>query len=615
MTNLRENVRNIAIIAHVDHGKTTLVDELLKQSGIFRENEHIAERAMDSNDIEKERGITILAKNTGIEYKDHRINILDTPGHADFGGEVERIMKMVDGVVLVVDAYEGTMPQTRFVLKKALEQNLKPVVVVNKIDKPSARPEQVVDEVLDLFIELDANDDQLEFPVVYTSAISGTASLDADHQDENMQCLYETILDYVPAPIDNRDEPLQFQVALLDYNDYVGRIGVGRVFRGTIKVGQQVSLVKLDGTIKHFRVSKIFGFFGLNRVEIDEAYAGDLIALSGMEDINVGETVTPQDNVEALPVLRIDEPTLEMTFSVNNSPFAGKEGTYVTARKIEERLETQLETDVSLRVTPTDSPDAWVVAGRGELHLSILIENMRREGFELQVSKPQVIIKEVDGVKCEPYERVQIDTPDEYTGSVIESLGSRKGEMLDMQSNENGQTKLIFLVPARGLIGYTTEFMSMTRGYGIINHTFDSYRPNIKGRIGGRRNGVLVSIDKGTASTYAILNLEDRGVNFMEPGTEVYEGMIVGENNRENDLSVNITKVKAANNIRSATKEQTTTMKKPRILTLEEALEYLNDDELVEITPESIRLRKKILDKAERERAQKRQKMAEQEEE
>ncbi|MFI3131942.1 EF-Tu/IF-2/RF-3 family GTPase, partial [Mammaliicoccus sciuri] len=378
---------------------------------------------------------------------------------------------------------------------------------------------------------------------------------------------------------------------------------------------QQVSLVKIDGTVKNFRVTKIFGFFGLNRIEIDEAYAGDLIAISGMEDINVGETITPQDHVEALPILRIDEPTLEMTFSVNNSPFAGKEGTYVTARKIEERLETQLETDVSLRVTPTDSPDAWVVAGRGELHLSILIENMRREGYELQVSKPQVIIKEIDGVKSEPYERVQIDVPDEYTGAIIESLGSRKGEMVDMQSNENGQTKLIFIVPARGLIGYTTEFMSMTRGYGIINHTFDSYRPRIKGRIGGRRNGVLVSIDKGVASTYAILNLEDRGVNFMEPGTEVYEGMIVGENTRENDLTVNITKVKAANNIRSATKEQTTTMKKPRILTLEEALEYLNDDELVEVTPESIRLRKKILDKAERERAQKRQKMAEQEEE
>ncbi|RXK18861.1 translational GTPase TypA [Macrococcus sp. DPC7161] len=614
MTNLRENVRNIAIIAHVDHGKTTLVDELLKQSGIFRENEHVDERAMDSNDLEKERGITILAKNTAIDYKETRINILDTPGHADFGGEVERIMKMVDGVVLVVDAYEGTMPQTRFVLKKALEQNLKPVVVVNKIDKPSARPEEVLDEVYDLFIELDANEEQLDFPVVYASAINGTASLDASQQDENMQCLYETIIEYVPAPVDNRDEPLQFQVALLDYNDYVGRIGIGRVFRGTMEVGQQVSLIKIDGTVKNFRVTKIFGFFGLSRVEIEKAYPGDLIAVSGMEDINVGETVTPTDVQEALPVLRIDEPTLQMTFSVNNSPFAGKEGKFVTARKIQERLEAQLETDVSLRVEPI-GPDAWTVSGRGELHLSILIENMRREGFELQVSKPQVIIREIDGVKCEPYERVQIDVPEEYTGAIIESLGTRKGEMLDMQNTGNGQTRLVFIVPARGLIGYSTEFMSMTRGYGIINHTFDEYRPALKGRLGGRRNGVLVSIDKGVASTYAILALEDRGTNFMEPGTEVYEGMIVGENSRENDLTVNITKVKAANNIRSATKEQTTTMKKPRILTLEEALEYINDDELVEVTPESIRLRKKTLDKAMREREQKKLKQAMQEEE
>lgn len=614
MTNLRENVRNIAIIAHVDHGKTTLVDELLKQSGIFRENEHVEERAMDSNDLEKERGITILAKNTAIDYKETRINILDTPGHADFGGEVERIMKMVDGVVLVVDAYEGTMPQTRFVLKKALEQNLKPVVVVNKIDKPSARPEEVLDEVYDLFIELDANEEQLDFPVVYASAINGTASLDASQQDENMQCLYETIIEYVPAPVDNRDEPLQFQVALLDYNDYVGRIGIGRVFRGTMEVGQQVSLIKIDGTVKNFRVTKIFGFFGLSRVEIEKAYPGDLIAVSGMEDINVGETVTPTDVQEALPVLRIDEPTLQMTFSVNNSPFAGKEGKFVTARKIQERLEAQLETDVSLRVEPI-GPDAWTVSGRGELHLSILIENMRREGFELQVSKPQVIIREIDGVKCEPYERVQIDVPEEYTGAIIESLGTRKGEMLDMQNTGNGQTRLVFIVPARGLIGYSTEFMSMTRGYGIINHTFDEYRPALKGRLGGRRNGVLVSIDKGVASTYAILALEDRGTNFMEPGTEVYEGMIVGENSRENDLTVNITKVKAANNIRSATKEQTTTMKKPRILTLEEALEYINDDELVEVTPESIRLRKKTLDKAMREREQKKLKQAMQEEE
>ncbi|EHV5249927.1 translational GTPase TypA [Staphylococcus pseudintermedius] len=606
MTKFREDVRNIAIIAHVDHGKTTLVDELLKQSGIFRENERVEERAMDSNDLERERGITILAKNTAVDYKDTRINILDTPGHADFGGEVERIMKMVDGVVLVVDAYEGTMPQTRFVLKKALEQNLKPVVVVNKIDKPSARPEGVVDEVLDLFIELDANDEQLDFPVVYASAINGTASLDPEKQDENMQSLYETILEYVPAPVDNRDEPLQFQPALLDYNDYVGRIGIGRIFRGTMRVGESVSLIKLDGTVKNFRVTKIFGYFGLKREEIQEAYAGDLIAVSGMEDINVGETITPQDHQEALPVLRIDEPTLEMTFRVNNSPFAGREGQFVTARQIQERLDNQLETDVSLKVTPTDSPDAWTVAGRGELHLSILIENMRREGFELQVSKPQVILKDIDGVLHEPFERVQTEVPEEYAGEIIESLGQRKGEMVDMVTTDNGLTRLIFNVPARGLISYTTEFMSMTRGYGIINHTFDEFRPRIKGRIGGRRNGVLVSMDQGSASEYAILGLEDRGINFMEPGTEVYEGMIVGQNNRENDLTVNITKVKHQTNVRSATKDQTETMKKPRKLSLEEALEFINDDELVEVTPENVRLRKKILNKGQREKEAKR---------
>ncbi|EGQ1786589.1 translational GTPase TypA [Staphylococcus pseudintermedius] len=606
MTKFREDVRNIAIIAHVDHGKTTLVDELLKQSGIFRENERVEERAMDSNDLERERGITILAKNTAVDYKDTRINILDTPGHADFGGEVERIMKMVDGVVLVVDAYEGTMPQTRFVLKKALEQNLKPVVVVNKIDKPSARPEGVVDEVLDLFIELDANDEQLDFPVVYASAINGTASLDPEKQDENMQSLYETILEYVPAPVDNRDEPLQFQPALLDYNDYVGRIGIGRIFRGTMRVGESVSLIKLDGTVKNFRVTKIFGYFGLKREEIQEAYAGDLIAVSGMEDINVGETITPQDHQEALPVLRIDEPTLEMTFRVNNSPFAGREGQFVTARQIQERLDNQLETDVSLKVTPTDSPDAWTVAGRGELHLSILIENMRREGFELQVSKPQVILKDIDGVLHEPFERIQTEVPEEYAGAIIESLGQRKGEMVDMVTTDNGLTRLIFNVPARGLIGYTTEFMSMTRGYGIINHTFDEFRPRIKGRIGGRRNGVLVSMDQGSASEYALLGLEDRGINFMEPGTEVYEGMIVGQNNRENDLTVNITKVKHQTNVRSATKDQTETMKKPRKLSLEEALEFINDDELVEVTPENVRLRKKILNKGQREKEAKR---------
>ena len=609
---LRDDVRNIAIIAHVDHGKTTLVDELLKQSGIFRSNEHVEERAMDSNDLERERGITILAKNTAIDYKGKRINILDTPGHADFGGEVERIMKMVDGVLLVVDAYEGTMPQTRFVLKKALEQNLKPIVVVNKIDKPSARPEEVVDEVIDLFIELGANDEQLEFPVVYASAINGTASLESDPsaQEENMQCLYETIIDYVPAPKDNRDEPLQFQVALLDYNDYVGRIGIGRVFRGSMKVGESVSLMKLDGTVKNFRVTKIFGYFGLKREEIQEAHAGDIVAVSGMDDINVGETVCPTDHQEALPVLHIDEPTLQMTFLVNNSPFAGKEGKFVTARKLEDRLMQQLETDVSLRVEPNTS-DSWVVSGRGELHLSILIENLRREGYELQVSKPEVIIRNIDGVDCEPVERVQVDVPDESVGAVIESLGQRKGDMVDMQADGNGQTRLIFNVPARGLIGYSTEFMSMTKGYGIINHTFDSYQPMQKGRVGGRRNGVLVALENGQATAYSISSLEDRGTVFIEPGTDVYGGMIVGENSRENDLTVNITKAKAQTNVRSSTKDQTVTLKKARIMTLEESLEYLSDDEYLEVTPESIRLRKKELDKAAREKAARKAKYSE----
>jgi len=608
---IREDLRNIAIIAHVDHGKTTLVDQLLKQSGTFRTNEHVEERAMDSNDLERERGITILAKNTAIQYKDTRINILDTPGHADFGGEVERIMKMVDGVLLVVDAYEGCMPQTRFVLKKALEQKLTPIVVVNKIDRDFARPAEVVDEVIDLFIELDATEEQLEFPVIYASAINGTASVNPEQQDENMQSLYDAIVEHIPAPVDNRDEPLQFQVSLLDYNDYVGRIGIGRVFRGTMKVGQQVALMKLDGTVKQFRVTKIFGFFGLKRQEIEEAYAGDLIAVSGMEDINVGETVCPFDHQDALPVLRIDEPTLQMTFLVNNSPFAGKEGKYLTSRKIEERLRAQLETDVSLRVENTDSPDAWTVSGRGELHLSILIENMRREGYELQVSKPEVIVKTIDGVRCEPVERVQIDVPEEHTGSVMESIGARKGEMLDMINNGNGQVRLIFNVPARGLIGYTTEFLTLTRGYGIINHTFDSYQPMASGQVGGRRQGVLVSMESGKSSTYGIMQVEDRGTIFVEAGTEIYEGMIVGEHTRENDITVNITKVKQATNIRSANKDQTATMKKPRIMTLEESLEYLNEDEYCEVTPESIRLRKKILNKSERERVTKKKKLAE----
>ncbi|WP_373438308.1 translational GTPase TypA [Listeria monocytogenes] len=611
--NLRNDIRNVAIIAHVDHGKTTLVDQLLRQSGTFRDNETVAERAMDNNDLERERGITILAKNTAIKYEDTRVNIMDTPGHADFGGEVERIMKMVDGVLLVVDAYEGTMPQTRFVLKKALEQNLTPIVVVNKIDRDFARPEEVVDEVLELFIELGANDDQLEFPVVYASAINGTSSYDSDpaEQKETMKPLLDTIIEHIPAPVDNSDEPLQFQVSLLDYNDYVGRIGIGRVFRGTMHVGQTVALIKLDGTVKQFRVTKMFGFFGLKRDEIKEAKAGDLVALAGMEDIFVGETVTPFDHQEALPLLRIDEPTLQMTFVTNNSPFAGREGKHVTSRKIEERLLAELQTDVSLRVEPTASPDAWVVSGRGELHLSILIETMRREGYELQVSKPEVIIREIDGVKCEPVEDVQIDTPEEFMGSVIESISQRKGEMKNMINDGNGQVRLQIMVPARGLIGYTTDFLSMTRGYGIINHTFDSYQPIQKGRVGGRSRGVLVSMETGKSTTYGTMQVEDRGTIFIEPGTDIYEGMIVGENNREGDIAVNIVKAKQMTNIRSANKDQTNVIKKPRHLSLEESLEFLNEDEYCEVTPESIRLRKKILNKNEREKAAKRSKTAE----
>ena len=610
--NTRKDIRNIAIIAHVDHGKTTLVDELLKQSNTLDERAKLDERAMDSNDIEKERGITILAKNTAVDYKGTRINILDTPGHADFGGEVERIMKMVDGVILVVDAYEGTMPQTRFVLKKALEQHLVPIVVVNKIDKPSARPEEVVDEVLELFIELGADDDQLEFPVVYASALNGTSSLSDNPADQepSMDAIFDSVIEHVPAPVDNSDQPLQFQVSLLDYNEYVGRIGIGRIFRGKMKVGDNVTLMKVDGTSKNFRITKMFGFFGLDRVEINEAKAGDLIALSGMEDIFVGETVADAANPEALPILHIDEPTLQMTFLTNKSPFAGKEGKYVTSRNLQDRLMQELQTDVSLRVDPTDSPDAFIVSGRGELHLAILIENMRRQGYEFQVSRPKVILKEIDGKTCEPFERVQIDTPEEYMGAIIEALGQRKAEMADMVTTGNGQIRMVFSVPARGLIGFSTEFLSMTRGYGIMNHSFDDYQPVIDSNIGNRRNGALVALEAGQATTYGIMNLEDRGTIFVNPGTEVYGGMIIGEHNRENDLTVNITKAKQLTNIRSATKDQTAVIKRPRILTLEESLEFMDDDEYCEVTPESVRLRKQILDKGARERETKKAKKA-----
>ena len=606
----REDIRNIAIIAHVDHGKTTLVNELLKQSDTLDSRKELGDRAMDTNDIKKERGITILSKNTAVKVGDKQINILDTPGHADFGGEVERIMGMVDGVLLVVDAFEGTMPQTRFVLKKAFEQNLTPIVVVNKVDRPGARPEEVVDEVLDLFIELGADEEDLDFPVIFASAMNGTSSLSPDvaDQEHTMKPIFDKVFETIPAPIDNSDEPLQFQVAMLDYNDFVGRIGIGRVKRGTIKIGDNVEVMKLDGTTQSFRVTKLAGFIGLDQVDITEAKAGDLIAVSGMEDISVGETVADTAHPEALPILRIDEPTLQMTFRQNDSPFAGKEGKFVTARQIEDRLRRELHTDVSLRVEDTDQAGAWLVSGRGELHLSILIETMRREGFELQASRPQVIYRDIDGVQSEPYESVQIDTPDEYASTVIDSLNQRKGEMENMESVGNGQTRLTYMAPSRGLIGYSTEFMSATRGYGIFNHTYAEYRPVVRNWEPGRRNGALVSITQGTTSNYAIMGVEDRGQMFIGAGVEVYEGMIVGMNARDNDISVNVTKLKPQSNVRSSNKDQTASIKTPRVMNLEASLEFLNDDEYVEVTPENVRIRKAILNTAEREKAAKRRK-------
>jgi GTP-binding protein len=607
---IRENLRNIAIIAHVDHGKTTLVDKMLQQSGTFRDNEVVQERAMDSNDLERERGITILAKNTAITFNDYLINIVDTPGHADFGGEVERIMKMVDGVLLVVDAFEGCMPQTKFVLRKALEQNLTPIVVLNKIDRPNARPEEVIDEVLELFIELEANDEQLDFKVVYASALNGTSSLDPEKQEDSMLSLYNTIIEHIPAPTENAEDPLQFLVTLMDYNDYMGRIAIGRMNRGKIRQGQPVIVMTRDGKQKQARIEKLFGFKGLKRIEIEEAIAGDIIAIAGIKEINIGETIADPAHPEALPVLKIDEPTMQMTFVVNNSPFAGREGKWVTSKKLQERLYKETETDVSLKVIDTGSPDAYIVSGRGELHLGILIENMRREGFEIQVSKPEVIIKEVDGVKMEPVEMLIIDVPEESTGPVMESLGQRKAEMINMINNGTGQVRLEFLIPARGLIGYNTEFLTITRGYGVMNHAFEKYAPYFGQGVGGRRQGVLVSSEQGSSTLYGILSVEDRGTLFVHPGSDIYEGMIVGEHTRENDIIVNICKEKALNNIRTANKEETVKMKTPRVYSLEQALEYLNDDEYCEITPKSIRLRKKILNKSERERAEKNRKMS-----
>ena len=604
----RNDIRNIAIIAHVDHGKTTLVNQLLKQSDTLPEHMALEDRAMDSNDIERERGITILSKNTAVKYGDTTINILDTPGHADFGGEVERIMHMVDGALLLVDAYEGTMPQTRFVLKKALEAGVKPIVVINKIDRPGARPKEVLDEVLELFIELGANDEQLDFPVVYASALNGTSSYDPDpsKQEETMNPIFDTIIKSIPAPIDNSEDPLQFQITMLDWDDYVGRIGVGRIYRGRVKVGDNITVMKRDGSTQNFRVTKLFGFFGLKRNEITEAKAGDIIAISGINDIFVGETIASAENPEALPLLKIDPPTLQMDFVANDSPFSGREGDKVTPKKLEDRLIKQTRTDVSLKVEPTDQLNAWTVSGRGELHLSILVEEMRREGFELQLSRPKVIYREIDGKMCEPFEAVQVDTPDEYVGSVIDSLSQRKGEMKNMASTGNNQTRLDFLVPSRGLIGYNNEFMSQTGGYGIMNHSFDSYKPVVKNWEPGRQNGALVSISQGKSTTYSLQTVEQRGELFIGAGVEVYEGMIVGQSSRDRDIAVNVIKGKNLTNTRAAGKDHAAAIRTPKTLTLEEAIEFLNDDEYCEVTPDSIRLRKKILNTSERQKADKR---------
>ena len=594
-------IRNIAIIAHVDHGKTTLVDQLLKLSGTFRDNEQVAERAMDSNALERERGITILAKNTAINYKDYRINIMDTPGHADFGGEVERIMNMVDGVLLVVDAYEGTMPQTRFVLKKALEAKVKPIVVINKVDRPVVRIQEVMDEVLELFMELGADDDQLDFPTVYTSALQGTSSLDSDinTQVNNMDCLFDMIIDEIPEPLVDEEGPLQFQPALLDYNDYVGRIGIGRIQRGKIKVNESVTCVRADGTHSQFRIQKLYGFLGLHRVEIKEASAGDIVAIAGLSDIGVGETVCTTGKEEPLPLLKIDEPTIQMVFGTNTSPFAGQDGKFVTARQIEERLFKETNRDVSLKIERIPNSEEWIVSGRGELHLSILIENMRREGYELQVSKPKVIIKEIDGVKYEPFEEVNIEAPDDCIGNVIESLGYRRGVLENMVSND-GQTSVTYTIPSRGMSGFMTNFLTMTKGYGIISHSFLEYRPMEGETVGERALGVLISIDNGQTTAYALGGVEDRGTMFVGPGVEVYEGMIVGEHSRDNDLVVNVTKGKQLTNTRSSSKDSTVVLKRPRTFNLEACLDYINDDELVEVTPENIRLRKRYLTEQER---------------
>ena len=594
-------IRNVAIIAHVDHGKTTLVDALLRQSHIFRENEQVRERVMDSNDLEKERGITILSKNTSVMYNDIKINIVDTPGHADFGGEVERVLKMVDGVLLLVDAFEGAMPQTREVLKKALSLHLKPIVVINKIDRPGANPEKVVDQVLDLFIELGADDDQLDFPVIYASAKNGIAKMSLAEETDNVNCIFETIIEKISAPSCEMEGPAQLLVSNIDYDDYLGRIAVGRIERGQINLGMPVSVCKSEDKIINGKVAKLFTYMGLKKVEVEQASAGDIVALSGIEDINIGDTICDINNPEKIPFVDIDEPTVSMTFSVNDGPFAGKEGQFVTSRHIRDRLFKELERNVSLRVKETDRAESFEVSGRGELHLSVLIETMRREGFELLVSRPKVIFKEIDGVKCEPIERLVVNVPDDAIGNVIEKLGRRKGEMVNMEPAEDGHTKVEFKIPARGLIGYRTEFMTDTKGNGTMNHIFDCYEP-YKGDVVSRVRGTIVAFEAGKSVTYGLYNAQDKGDLFIGPGVEVYEGMIVGINSRPEDLAINVCKEKHLTNTRASGSDDALRLVPPIQMSLEKAIEFIQDDELVEITPKSIRLRKKILDTKTRER-------------
>ncbi len=600
-------IRNIAIIAHVDHGKTTLVDQMLRQSGTFRDNEQVMERVMDSNDLEREKGITILAKNTSIDYKDHRVNIVDTPGHADFGGEVERIMKMVDGVLLVVDAYEGCMPQTRFVLKKALAAHLTPIVVINKMDKPFARHEEVLDEVVDLFIDLDATEDQLDFPVLYASGVQGLASTNPSDLGENLHPLLDAILEYIPAPTGDINGPLQAQITLMDYSDFVGKIAISTINRGTIHLNESVSIMNREGKIRQVRVTKLFGFKGLKQVDIEEAGVGEIVAISGLGEINVGETICAQNQLDPMPFISIEEPTIEMMFIINNSPFAGKDGEPVTSRKLYARLQKETESDIALHVHETDSADMFRVSGRGELHLSILIEKMRREGLEFQVSMPQVIIKEIDGVKMEPFEYVSLDVPEEYMGAVMEKMSKRKGEMHNM-ATRNGQTRLEYTIPSRGLVGFRTQFLTDTHGYGIMNATFEDYRP-YTGEIEGRRSGALIVFETGTSTAYGLSSAEERGSLFIGAGEEVYEGMIIGESSRDQDIAVNVCKGKKLTNTRSSGKDDAIQLKGARDMSMEQCIAFLNDDEYLEVTPDHLRLRKRFLKADERAKFNKNRKM------